>query len=497
MGKFQLPVPVIAAATAAYNSPTKFKKLCLVFLAFISVCAVVFWPEPSKYVVPHGVWRVRQSLLIPEVIPWEKETTQSTPVPTFDEPLLSLGGLRRPYLNNTFPPTPNHTIPVFPKMAELSSTAPQPENILFAMTTTAKRAREYSVLWQHYMYPHARCLVLLPPSDANRLEELQNFLERVRRLHCVVTVSDVDHYETRMLSVPKEADKVAKKLGGIQWLCIGDDDTFFTDIRLVQRMLQKYNVDEDYFIGAISEGADQRQIFGRQAFGGAGLFMSAPVMKKMSRQYEDCVREANIYWGGDGKLTKCAAYVLGVPFEEVLTIEPGMHQFDVPGSGAGYLQSGLPFISMHHFINGWTHLIPHHLPNRISDDWYATGLLMKAAKFLGGDNLFRRIMFDGGKTLLCLGHSVILYEHAQSPSDLAQIEYTLGPSGFRFIEQLPVRPEPQKRAEFFISDIRIETDERAIFWFEDKDGQRLRIVWDSEGGTIDGPAMQSPNKWIW
>ena len=106
-------------------------------------------------------------------------------------------------------------------------------------------------------------------------------------------------------------------------------------------------------------------------------------------------------------------------------------------------------------------------------------------------------MFDGGKTLLCLGHSVILYEHAQSPSDLAQIEYTLGPSGFRFIEQLPVRPEPQKRAEFFISDIRIETDERAIFWFEDKDGQRLRIVWDSEGGTIDGPAMQSPNKWIW
>lgn len=51
-------------------------------------------------------------------------------------------------------------------------------------------------------------------------------------------------------------------------------------------------------------------------------------------------------------------------------------------------------------------------------------LIARAARFLGGDNLFKRFVFGDGRELLCLGYSITLFEEPMVEDDLRVLECT-------------------------------------------------------------------------
>jgi len=88
-------------------------------------------------------------------------------------------------------------------------------------------------------------------------------------------------------------------------------------------------------------------MFGRMAYGGAGIFASAPLLSHMADRWDECYENFRGAFGGDEMLTRCAGLAKGVDKDEVTTQERGLHQFDIPGDTTGALQAGWQIHSLH------------------------------------------------------------------------------------------------------------------------------------------------------
>lgn len=332
----QLPSPAtLRNKKPSMLSLTKMRKLRFLLLVFL-VC-LVFYAVIRHHIdtvgLPPNVYRVRQGILEPNLINWEEETSQFKPVPFFDQALLTPPGIKTPIIqspnNNNIltkhlPSIPVNEIPVYPRLPSLPSNAPTQDQILFVMTTTPNRAKEYSQLWTHFLTNKTKCLVLLSPNESTEQQQsLESFLRFERNLNCYVRISNIDQYENRMLSLPAEGLNFAPL---IDWIVIGDDDTTYLDIRLVQRMLAKYDPTQYWALGGTTESQRQASSFGDQAFGGAGIFFSNSLARQMSILYEQCVEEFRDEMGGDGKLSKCAALATGKSLKDTIVHENGLHR---------------------------------------------------------------------------------------------------------------------------------------------------------------------------
>jgi len=143
-----------------------------------------------------------------------------------------------------------------------------------------------------------------------------------------------------------------------KFLVMCDDDTFFPSMhRLVER-LSTYDHTTDLYIGTFSEDVNNTQRHGSQAFGGAGVFFSVPLAKKVSSYFSSCsttkkIEESNTGWGpqGDILLRKCIYENTDVR----LTLLRDLHQLDIVDDPAGFYESGVAPLSLHHFKGGIWH----------------------------------------------------------------------------------------------------------------------------------------------
>ncbi|KAL6907497.1 hypothetical protein ACP4OV_002536 [Aristida adscensionis] len=143
------------------------------------------------------------------------------------------------------------------------------------------------------------------------------------------------------------ANGTAAAAGGeARWFVKGDDDTVFFPDNLVA-VLQKYNHEEMYYIGAQSESVqeDEALSFG-QAFGGGGIALSYPAAAALAGAMDGgCLDRYKMLRHSDERIHACLAE-LGVP----LTREPGFHQVDITGDAYGMLAAHpvVPLVSLHH-----------------------------------------------------------------------------------------------------------------------------------------------------
>ncbi len=143
-----------------------------------------------------------------------------------------------------------------------------------------------------------------------------------------------------------------------KYLVMCDDDTFFPSMhRLVER-LSTYDADTELYMGTFSEDVNNIQRHGSQAFGGAGVFFSIPLAKKVASLYNQCstaekIEESNTGWGpqGDILLRKC----IYENTEVRLSMLRDLHQLDIQGDPAGFYEAGLAPLSLHHFKGGIWH----------------------------------------------------------------------------------------------------------------------------------------------
>jgi hypothetical protein len=143
-----------------------------------------------------------------------------------------------------------------------------------------------------------------------------------------------------------------------KYLVMCDDDTFFPSMHRLLKLLATYDHTADLYMGTFSEDVNNIQRHGSQAFGGAGVFVSVPLARKASSFFSQCstsqkIEESNSGWGpqGDILLRKC----IYENTEVRLTMLRDLHQLDIGGDPAGFYESGIAPLSLHHFKGGIWH----------------------------------------------------------------------------------------------------------------------------------------------
>ncbi|XP_059443454.1 uncharacterized protein LOC132175498 [Corylus avellana] len=134
-------------------------------------------------------------------------------------------------------------------------------------------------------------------------------------------------------------------LEDVHWFVMGDDDTVFVTENLV-RILRKYDHNQFYYIGSLSESHLQNIYFSYgMAYGGGGFALSYPLAKALAGMQDRCIQRYPGLYGSDDRMQACMAE-LGVP----LTKELGFHQYDVYGNLFGLLAAHpvTPLVSLHH-----------------------------------------------------------------------------------------------------------------------------------------------------
>ncbi|KFK33009.1 hypothetical protein AALP_AA6G318400 [Arabis alpina] len=137
------------------------------------------------------------------------------------------------------------------------------------------------------------------------------------------------------------------KLGlkDVRWFVMGDDDTVFVPENLI-RVLSKYDSNQMYYIGSLSESHLQNIYFSYgMAYGGGGFAVSYPLAVALSKMQDRCIMRYPVLYGSDDRMQACMAE-LGVP----LTKELGFHQYDVYGNLFGLLAAHpvAPLVTLHH-----------------------------------------------------------------------------------------------------------------------------------------------------
>lgn len=248
-----------------------------------------------------------------------------------------------------------------PSMAHLKAYRdaghPDASALLFGVATTLGRLNDSLADFAHWAGgTNCTIVALVIPSPGSDLEQWQEMtlvhplLERARTLgvDLVVHSSSQGWHEAYVSLLRVLYD--ARQPGRTEWVILIDDDTFFPSMSRLLRMLARYDPQEPHYIGGVSEDSTAEQSFGTIAFGGAGVFLSLPLVEQLQPHVDECTLLP--HQGGDGKVASCIRRFTTTE----LSVEPGLHQVDLLGDQSGFYEAlrELP-ASVHHW-KSWGHL---------------------------------------------------------------------------------------------------------------------------------------------
>ncbi|RAL52345.1 hypothetical protein DM860_007202 [Cuscuta australis] len=157
----------------------------------------------------------------------------------------------------------------------------------------------------------------------------------------------------RIARVVKESFELGEE--NVRWFVMGDDDTVFFPEN-VAAVLSKYDHNQMYYVGSVSESVEQDEVHSyTMAYGGAGFAVSYPLAAALVEILDGCIDRYSSAYGSDQKIGGCMNEI-GVP----LTREPGFHQLDIRGNAYGLLAAHpvAPLVSLHH-LDYVAPLFPH------------------------------------------------------------------------------------------------------------------------------------------
>jgi len=260
---------------------------------------------------------------------------------------------------------------------------------------------------------------------------------------------DTSRFKFTHPNAPRSALRLARivletfKLGlpNVKWFVMGDDDTVFVTENLVQ-VLNKYDHNQFYYIGSISECSEQNMAHSyNMAYGGGGFAISYPLAKVLAEILDGCIDRYSSLYGSDHRVQACLAEI-GVP----LTKEPGFHQIDLHGSLFGLLSSHplVPLISVHH-LDAMEPIFP-----RMTR---TSGLkhLLKAARIDPGRVLQQSICYDQRRNWtvsVSWGYAIQIYNRIETPRILEYPMLTFWPWMYgKYPFMFNTRPVPKNRCD--------------------------------------------------
>ena len=223
---------------------------------------------------------------------------------------------------------------------------PQSQNdaseFIFGVATTYERLYDSLDTMSHWLSnTNTRLIAAMEPSlDADLPTRV---LEKAKSLHIPLGTFDSPYqFLDRYFSLIQVLHQ--HRLPSTKWYVLIDDDTFFLDFpRMVSTITTKYNSSESYYIGALTEDFQQMSNWGYMAYGGGGVFLSAPLLEQLLPNWDACYSHRNT---GDRMLAECIYQHTTTKF----TWEHNLHQLDLHGDQSGFYEALRPQpLSVHHW----------------------------------------------------------------------------------------------------------------------------------------------------
>jgi hypothetical protein len=241
-----------------------------------------------------------------------------------DEPFTTNRHLSAISHNNSLPLIQNHTsLAIHRRENHEPRQETGLQHIVFGIAASAKlweQRQNYIKIW--YKPQEMRGIVWLDDKVKNQGREDSN-------LPPIKISSDTSRFSYTNKQGHRSAIRISRivsetlRLGlkNVRWFVMGDDDTVFIAENLV-RILRKYDHNQYYYIGSLSESHLQNIYFSYgMAYGGGGFAVSYPLAKALDKMQDRCIQRYPGLYGSDDRMQACMAE-LGVP----LTKEVGFHQ---------------------------------------------------------------------------------------------------------------------------------------------------------------------------
>lgn len=309
-----------------------------------------------------------------------------------------------------FPPceaTVALSVPEFSTRAARSST----EALMLGVATTLSRIADSLPTFSRWLSSTGSPLVVLLV-DQQDLESAWQDIQRVNQTAIKFDIELIFEPYHPMFDFDSEGLKnfgLASVLDlhrrpETKWFGIIDDDTFFLSLYRMLEALELYNPEEQWYIGALTEGHTRLAQEGFKAWGGAGFFISFPLMQILAENAIECTHLDKFF--GDMLWRDCIMECTSPTVH--LTEMRGLNQMDLWKDLAGWYEAGFnPLLTIHHW-KSW-HYFPVEASHLVTD-------------VAGPDSMLQRYQF-GNKTVFTNGYSMV--EYPRGMPDLNLVELTM------------------------------------------------------------------------
>ncbi|KAE8153066.1 hypothetical protein BDV25DRAFT_150161 [Aspergillus avenaceus] len=355
-----------------------------------------------------------------------------------------------------------HGVPCPPPVT-IDAPVPVPQvdasHLVFGVSTSLERLDDSLDAFAHWAGgTNARIIAMVEPASP---EARAWITHRARDLRIRLTMIDteeelLDRYFHLTRIIVQARDQTT------QWGVIIDDDTFFPSMSNLVDRLATYDASKPQYIGALSENFDQMGIFYYIAYGGAGIFLSMPLLEELDAVYDECYEFKD---NGDKRVAQC----IYMHTTTKLTWDRGLFQLDLQNDVSGFYESGRPLpLSLHHW-KSWADV-----------DVLALG---KVAPICGDDCQLRRWRISD-RWFLVNGFSLV--EYSSPMDDLVSMEQTWDPSEWArdrgYAWSLgPLRPKDEGKVSFRLRSAIPDGKTLKQIYIQEPDENRpprvLEVVW--------------------
>ncbi|RDA95646.1 hypothetical protein CP533_1136 [Ophiocordyceps camponoti-saundersi (nom. inval.)] len=271
----------------------------------------------------------------------------------------------------------------------------------------------------------AKLVVTLTDAGPKELAEAADRLRKLGIKADVLASDSTANMAIRYIQLVPTINKMLDASQPYKWVVLCDDDTFFPNMHALVERFRSFDSSREMYIGTLSEDVRAVHRHGSQAFGGAGVFLSVPLVQKISRECAQGISalKKSRDLQGDMVLRECI-------YEKTntrLTTVSSLWQLDLMGDPSGFYESGIKPLSLHHY-RSWHEAKP--------------GQMIKIARNCGEDCFMQR--FQTSDDFILSGYSIAYYPRGIG-FDTNQIEQTCRPSqddiGWNFDHKFgPQRP---------------------------------------------------------
>lgn len=338
-------------------------------------------------------------------------------------------------------------------------------HIDFGVATSIGRLNDSLDQFAHWAgYTRTRIFALIEPDDTKEATKagVAYVKDKAETLgiNLFITISEDDYLHRYFALIALLEQHMREQT---QWACIIDDDTFFPSMSALVDALAKYDHTKSMYIGGLSEGTPQIAVFGIIAFGGAGVFLSRPLLSDLATVYDECEQ---MTYTGDRRIANCIYQYTTTR----MTVDHRLHQLDLMKDASGFFESGreLP-LSVHHWKSWFNADMPK---------------LSVISELCGDTCLLRQWQFSDGY-LLTNGFSVVKYGFPPEPGDLS-MEMTWEPHNGAteesYLHELgPLRRKDEMKESYLLEDAKIEENGRVTQWYIKRDAilgdEILELIW--------------------